>query len=169
MSCETNNRTEHFHTHINSLLHPHTYHGSALASHPCLLQDKHMRRTLVHSSLSLRIASTSQWLSLLLNFVFGKENKNLLFYRRHSILKWFSILLCNIWSHSAELDLPISPFCESFLHLPNPVYCLFPVALQEAQINIFFKIHRKLRAVRTKLQCNSERQALLLAVTRRNK
>lgn len=34
---------------------------------------------------------------------------------------------------------PISPFCESFLHLPKPVYCLFPEALQEAQINIFLK------------------------------
>lgn len=91
-----------------------------------------------------------QWLLWLLNFVFGKENKNLLCYRRSSILKWFNILSSNIWSHSAELDLLISPFCELFLHLPKPVYCLFPGALQEAQINKFFKKPEKAESHKNK-------------------
>lgn len=70
----------------------------------------------------LRTASTSQWLSWLLNFVFGKENENLLFYRRHSILKWFNILSSNVWSHSAAY------FPLLWVVSPSPQTSLLPVS-----------------------------------------
>ena len=92
-----------------------------------------------HSGPSLRTASTSQCLLWLLTFAFGEKDTNLPFYGRHSILQWYIILFYHLTFDlilQCWKNLTLSSFCEFSLRhlLPNPVYWLFPVALQEAQI-----------------------------------
>lgn len=79
---------------------------------------------------SLRTASTSQWLSWLLTFVFGKEDENLPFYRRRSILKWSAILFYQhlISFFSAGVRPASFPFLWVSTNTPSPQSSLLPVS-----------------------------------------
>lgn len=127
-----------FHTHISSLLPPHACRRSAHASCPHLLYGEQEEVSAAHPAPSLKTASTSQWLSCLPTFVSGEEVKISHFTENMGLSNdpVFQFTMCHSMSFFSVRVRPTSPpFLWVFTPAPSPqpIYCLFPVALQEAQ------------------------------------